>query len=93
MDPLGVYELRAALDAVELRGHTDEKPLLPAERLFLIDWEFRGWRSRYSAQAFNGWAPLPLTARAADGQTVQSTRHSEQSLAESVVARGAGGAP
>lgn len=69
VDPSGAYELQAELDAVEVRGNNDEKPLLEAGRLSAFEERYAAWLSRrVPAAALERLAALPLHASVLDGR-------------------------
>jgi len=71
VDPLGAYELQASLDAVEVRGNNDEKPLLGPGRLPAFEQSFAAWLSERVPQvALERLAALPLSATLLDGQVL-----------------------
>lgn len=70
VDPLGAYELQASIDAVEVRGNNDEKPLL-GPRLPAFEQPFAAWLSERVPQvALERLAALPLSATLLDGRVL-----------------------
>lgn len=71
VDPLGAYDLQSELNAVEVRGNNDEKPLLARSGLSDFEQGYAQWLSkRVPAEAFERLAALPVNASVLDGQVL-----------------------
>lgn len=69
VDPLGAYDLQADLDAVEVRGNNDEKPLLARTGMSDFEQGYAEWLSkRVPTEAFERLGALPVSASALDGR-------------------------
>lgn len=69
VDPLGAYDLQAGLDAVEVRGNNDEKPLLVRSGMSEFEQGYAQWLSeRVPGQAFERLGALPLSTSVLDGR-------------------------
>ena len=66
VDPLGAYHLQADLQAVEVRGNNDEKPLL--SNLPAFESRYASWLAeRVPAEALRRLGELPVQAPLLDG--------------------------